>query len=292
MKLQALKYLVALAKEKHFGRAADICCVSQPTLSIAIHNLEKQLEVIIFERIRHNILITPIGEKIIAQARVVLDAVEQINHLVSYEKKAQEMPIMIGIIFTMASYVLPGFITKWHEKHPNTPLITEENYTHLLIESLLDGRLDVGLIATPVHSKYLVQKPLFSDDLLWVLPKQHKLAKQSSLNPDDISGERVILLGEAHCLRQHVIDNCPGCIQDPQNIISQGTSVETIKQMVASGYGISILPRSTLKGFGYEGLIKTLPFRSTKPFVTVYLTWRVTFPRHQWIDAILNIMKK
>lgn len=292
MKIQELKYIVALAKEKHFGRAANICNVSQPTLSVAIQNIENRLNLSIFERVRHKILLTPIGEKIVAQAKAILKEVDTLNYLVQHENKNQEMPVSIGVIFTLAAYILPNFLTFWHNSHPHTPLKTVEGFTTNLVESLLQGEIDVAILATKTNSQHLVQAPLFSEELVWVLPTSHKLADKKSLAVDEISGDRMFLLGEEHCLRQHVIDNCPQCIQDPRNILSQGTSVETIKQMIASGYGISILPKCTVGDVGYESLLRTIPFRTTRPYIEVYLTWRISFPRHQWIDAIKAMMKK
>ena len=292
MKIHELKYLCALAQEGHFGRAAQRCHITQPTLSVAINNLEKRLKMPLFERLNHKIKLTEAGEKIIAQAQVVIDEVNKLEEIAKFESSPSQITLSLGSIYTIAAYVLPQLISAWGKRQPTTPLQTTEGYTDELIDQLLQGDIDVLILATEVEKKGLVQRKLYDEPLLWVLPSTHPKATAKTLSIEDVQNERLLLLGDGHCLRKHVLEACPTCIQRPEVKLQQGNSIESIKQMVASGYGISILPEKAATAFGYKDMIKAIPFTDSTPLRSIYITWRISYPWPSMIDALTDSLSK
>jgi|TARA_B110000977_G_scaffold201841_1_gene299180 LysR family hydrogen peroxide-inducible transcriptional activator len=295
MTLTELRYIVTLAESRHFGEAAKRCNVSQPTLSIAVKKLETELSVELFERSKNRVFITPLGEKIIAQSHLVLEEVEKIKDVASAGKDQLATPLHVGAIFTIGPYLFPHFIPNLQEFVPQMPLIVEEGFTSTLRERLRCGVLDVIIVALPFDAPDVVVQPLYSEPFVLLLPKTHPLAKQASIKSTDLDNENVLLLGEGHCFGDQVRLALPNLNKHPGKIRteSEGSSLETLRHMVASGLGITILPFSAATGSGYsDSFLTTRPFEELSLRRSTALAWRASFPRHKAIDALREAIKR
>jgi len=292
MKLSELRYVIAVAKELHFAKAAKACHVSQPSLSVAVSKLERSLGVQIFERRTNNISVTDIGQKIIAEAKRVLEGVETITMLAKEGESQLNEPLKIGAILTVGSYLFPSLLPKLTESAPDMPLIIQENFTHILKTKLLSGELDVIIVAAPFAEKGVVTQKLYTEPFVVLLPKMHPLAIQKTIRPEQLRGENMLLLGKGHCFRDHVIQACPDCIgNDDLSRTIEGTSIETLRHMVASGVGITVLPSTATNIQYYQSTLCTRPLvAESVPQREVLLAWRVSFPRPKAIDALIQAM--
>lgn len=298
MTLTELRYLLALADEKHFGRAADHCHVSQPTLSVAIRKLEQRLNVQIFERGRSHVMVTPIGEKLVAQAKNVMEQADRLEMLARNTGDELNGPLKVGAIFTVAPYLFPHLIPELRRLYPGMTLDIEENYTAVLRERLRNGQIDIAIIALPFTESDVLTKPLYSEPFDVLLPSDHKLAKQKSVSAEELSGTDLLLLGEGHCFRDQILDACPSVARssrDPQGrvrTLADGSSLETIRHMVASGLGVTILPRSAVINAPYsKDWLVARPFTDDSPERTVAMAWRTSFPRPRAVDALEKAIK-
>jgi len=299
MTLTELRYIVALNQTQHFGKAAEKCFVSQPTLSVAIKKLEEELDVALFERSRSQVRPTAIGKQIIEQAQTVLDQANQIQELADLGKDPLGSTLSIGAIFTVGPYLFPHFVPRLQKSTPNMPLYVEENYTAVLREKLRHGELDAIVIALPFNEPDVVTQTLYEETFVVLLPADHSLAKSSNITPKQLESEQVLLLGEGHCFRDQVLDACPNLkkvlsnAHDQLQSVVEGSSLETLKHMVASGLGITILPESAAQLSQYgNGLLCTRPLISSASTRSVALAWRASFPRHQAIDALSLAIKQ
>lgn len=298
MTLTELRYIVTLAQEQHFGRAADRCYVSQPTLSIAVKKLEDELGVALFERTKSRVQPTPLGEQIVAQAHLVLEQTAAIKDLADAGKDQLSSPLAVGAIFTIGPYLLPQFIPHLQKLAEKMPLYVEEGYTHNLRKKLRKGELDVIIVALPFVEPDVVTQVLFEEEFVVLMPHNHPLAAKTAIDPLDLSNQQMLLLGEGHCFRDQVLTTCPS-LQHPNDDASnnirtaaEGSSLETLRHMVASGLGITILPLSAAESSLYStNLLVTRPFISPAPSRTVALAWRASFPRHKAIDALRTAIK-
>jgi LysR family transcriptional regulator, hydrogen peroxide-inducible genes activator len=298
MTLTELRYIVTLAQEQHFGRAADRCYVSQPTLSIAVKKLEDELGVALFERTKSRVQPTPLGEQIIAQANLVLEQTAAIKDLADAGKDQLSSPLSVGAIFTIGPYLLPKFIPHLQQLAQRMPLYVEEGYTHNLRKKLRNGELDVIIIALPFSEPDVVTQTLFDEPFVVLMPKNHPLAKQQKINANDLSDQKMLLLGEGHCFRDQVLTTCPNL--QPHNdassqirTVAEGSSLETLRHMVASGLGITILPLSAAESSLYtQDVLVTRPFEDPAPSRTIALAWRASFPRHKAIDALRKAIQQ
>ncbi|WP_299943262.1 hydrogen peroxide-inducible genes activator [uncultured Microbulbifer sp.] len=295
MTLNELRYIVTLAQEQHFGRAAERCYVSQPTLSIAVKKLEKELGVALFERSKTRVQATPLGERIVAQAQLVLEQSAAIKDIASAGKDQLASPLSVGAIFTIGPYLFPHFIPQLQHLAPEMPLYVEEGYTATLRRRLRKGDLDSIIIALPFTEPDVVTQPLYDEPFVVLLPAGHPLAEHESLSPDQLTEDNVLLLGEGHCFRDQVLEACPHLHLSMERhagsggirTASDGSSLETLRHMVASGLGITILPLSAATAPQYaSGLLETRPFTAPGPHRTVALAWRASFPRHRAIDIL------
>lgn len=289
MTLTELKYLVALSETKHFGAAAKRCHVSQPTLSVAIKKLESLLNIVIFERKRDEIRITEIGEKIIAQAKRVLMEADNLGAIAKNEKSHLQSPLKIGAIYTVAPYLFPALIPKIKKYAPDMPLIIQENFTNHLREKLESGELDAIFVALPFKTAGLVRKVLYDEPFVVLMRKDHPLSKKKNIMDSDLKEEQILLLGKNNCFRDQVIKACARCYStnnETQNI--EGASLETLRHMVASGTGITILPSSATAIHYYNHILCVKPFKNNIPQRTIVLVWRNGFPRTKAIDAIIQ----
>ncbi len=297
MTLTELRYIVVLAQEKHFGKAADRCTVSQPTLSVGVKKIEKELGVYIFERSKNSVRLTPVGEVIVEQAKKVLEQTQVIRELALIGKDQLAAPLRVGAIYTIGPYLFPHLIPELHKIAPNMPLYIEENFTHVLKEKLRAGELDAIIVALPFSDVDVVAKPLYDEYFDVLLPAKHPWTKRKTINPDELSGKTLLLLGEGHCFRDQVLEACP-TNKEHGNSSSEfteveSTSLETIRHMVASGLGVSVLPHSAIHSPYYaEGVVEVRPFSEPKPKRTVAIAWRMSFPRAKAIDVLVDAIQR
>lgn len=292
MTLTELRYIVTLAQEQHFGRAAERCFVSQPTLSIAVKKLEEELGVALFERSKSRVQATPLGEKIITQAQLVLEQTAAIKEIANEGKDQLSSPLHVGAIFTIGPFLFPHFIPELQQLAEDMPLYVEEGYTATLRQRLRNGEVDVIIVALPFTEPDVVTQPLYDEPFVVLMPCDHPLAANDTINPEDLEGHEVLLLGEGHCFRDQVLEACPNLQpslekRSKSRASTQGSSLDTLRHMVASGLGITILPMSAAVASHYhEGVLVTRPFADPVPQRTVALAWRASFPRHKAIDQL------
>lgn len=298
MTLTELRYLLALAEEKHFGKAAERCHVSQPTLSVAIRKLEERLDVQIFERGRSMVMVTPIGESLITQAKKVIEQADRLEMIARNTGDDLHGSLKLGAIYTVAPYLFPHLIPQLRAHVPNMSLEIEENYTARLRERLRTGQIDVAIVALPFTETDVLTKPLYVEPFEVLLPTHHPLANQDSVTADELNQTELLLLGEGHCFRDQILEACPAIARstrDPHGKVktmADGSSLETIRHMVASGLGVTILPRSAMQHTPYSSeWLVSRPFTSNPPTRTVALAWRASFPRPKAIDTLEKAIK-
>lgn len=292
MTLTELKYIVAVARQKHFGHAAEACFVAQPTLSVAIKKLEDELGVVIFERGGTEVSVTPLGAQIVAQAERVLEQTAAIKEIASQNKDPLSGPLRLGIIYTIGPYLLPSLVRTMIDTVPQMPLILQENFTTRLIELLRQGELDAAIMALPFPEHGLIVQPLYDEEFVIALPKQHKWAERKEITAQDLKTETMLLLGNGHCFRDQVLEVCPEMSRfstagDGIARTFEGSSLETIRHMVASGIGITVLPRASVTDMHTrDGTVRYVPFTKPVPSRRVVIAWRKSFTRHTAIDAV------
>lgn len=293
MTLTELRYIVAVARERHFGRAAEACFVSQPTLSVAVRKLEEEIGVVLFERGPTEISVTPLGERIVVQAQRVLEEVEAIKQLAQQGKNALEGPLRLGAIYTIGPYLLPHLIPALGKRAPRMPLLITESFTADLSERLRHGELDVMVISLPFAEPGIVTQPVYDESFVVALPAKHPWGEKKSIKAVDLPQENLLLLGSGHCFRDQVLKVCPALNRTSRAGLGsmqqtlEGSSLETIRHMVASGAGITVLPCSSAASNGAEKRLLTIrPFSHPAPTRRVALAWRQSFPRTQAIEAV------
>ncbi len=288
MTLTELKYIVAVAQHKHFGRAAKACFVSQPTLSLGIKKLEAELEVNIFEReSRNQLRITEQGVQIIEQAQTVLDQAAQLKALAMTHQDPLAAPLRLGAIYTIAPYLLPELIPRLHKQAPQMQLRLEENFTAVLAEHLKQGKLDVILIALPFNESGIMTQAVYDEPFEAVIPVDHHWKNRKHIDANELAQENLLLLGPGHCFRDQVLASCPDCSASGNLQESlAGGSLETIRHMVASGTGITVLPSSSKHNSPGSALIQMIPFSEPAPTRRVALAWRKGFTRPQAIEIL------
>jgi len=285
MTLNELRYIVAVAQEKNFRRAAEKVFVSQPALSLAIQKLEEELGIQIFERSRTSVSFTPIGEMIVTQAQRVLEEAEQIKTLASQGRDQLIGKLKIGAIYTVGPYLFPELIPVLKHKAPQMPLEMEENTTANLQDQLLRGRLDAIIVALPFAGPGIATLPLYDEDFNVVVPLDHPWAKRKQIKTAELGSEKILLLNSGHCFSNQVKEVCAE-FNSSIGEIQQGNSLETIRNMVASGLGITVLPLSANSGKYHSKLTREIPFVSPAPARRIALAWRKSFARKQAIEVL------
>ncbi|MCL2644497.1 MAG: hydrogen peroxide-inducible genes activator [Betaproteobacteria bacterium] len=288
MTLTYLRYLVALARERHFGRAAERCCVSQPTLSVAIKRLEEELGTLLFERTANEVRITEIGQRIVSQAEKVLVDVNHIHEIATIGKDPLVGSLRLGVIYTIGPYLLPHLIPRVHQRAPRMPLIIQENYTAHLADALKRAELDVIIISLPFAEPGVVTQSLYDEPFRVLLPAQHPWVMQKEILPGMLADEQLLLLGAGNCFRDQVLEVCPECqsVSGLQRTL-EGSSLETIRHMVSTGLGMTVLPSTAADGLEARNpLVKVRPFAHPEPVRRIALAWRVTFPRGGVVDML------
>jgi LysR family hydrogen peroxide-inducible transcriptional activator len=291
--LTELKYIVALARERHFGRAAAACHVSQPTLSVGIKKLEDELELKLFERNANDISVTPLGAEVIRQAQVVLEQSQAIKEIAKRGKDPLAGPLRLGVIYTIGPYLLPDLVKRVIDLTPQMPLILQENFTVKLLEQLRSGDIDCAILAEPFPDTNLETLPLYDEPFLAALPAHHPLANSDNITAEQLKAETMLLLGTGHCFRDHVLQVCPEFARfasDAEGIQKtfEGSSLETIKHMVASGMGVTLVPRLSVPTASWAAspYVCYLPFESDAPTRRVVLAWRRSYTRGEAIAAL------
>jgi len=292
MTLTELKYIVAVAREKHFGRAAEACFVSQPTLSVAIKKLEEELDLKIFERGASEVSTTPLGEQIVRQAQAVIEQAAAIREIAKRGKDPVSGPLRLGVIYTIGPYLLPDLVRQTIATLPQMPLMLQENFTSKLLEMLRSGELDCAILAEPFPDTGLALAPLYDEPFLAAVPDNHRFAQRAQISADELKGETMLLLGTGHCFRDHVLEVCPEYARfssDAEGIRKsfEGSSLETIKYMVAAGMGVTVVPRLSVPKTP-QLHITHVPLSDPVPTRRVVLAWRRTFPRYEAIAALRN----
>jgi len=286
MTLTELRYVVALAQERHFGRAAQKCFVTQPTLSLALAKLEDELGVRLFERNKNEVLVTPMGEAIVEQARRVLDEAGKITSLAKGSQDQLAGALRLGVIPTIGPYLLPELVPILRLRAPNMPLVIEENFTASLVPMLRDGEIDVAIVALPFSVAGVKTRTLYEEPFSVVVPEGHGWARRKHVRPDELSGENLLVLNAGHCFRDQVLEACPGQSNTANPEGRSGSSLETIRNMVASGLGVSVLPATALQPRYGNRLVREIPFAEPAPSRKVAIAWRASFARPDAVEAV------
>lgn len=290
--LRQLRYLVAIAEHRHFGRAADACFATQSTLSAGLQELEHLLDVKLVERSKRRVMLTPLGEQVVERARVVLREAEDIAELASASKDPLSGPLRLGVIPTIGPYLLPRVLPPLRESYPGLRLYLREDMTARLLDALHDGEIDVALIALPFPTDELEVRELGADPFLLACRSDDPLAKVKTAELDHLPDERLLLLDEGHCLREHALAACrlePSHHRDD----FRATSLPTLVQMVANSLGITLLPKMAVDAglLSGTGLI-TRPMAPTTPAREVALVWRKTTPRGAEFDLLAEMLRR
>jgi len=293
MTLTELRYIVALAREQHFGRAALSCFVAQPTLSVAVKKLEEELGVTLFERSSLEVRATPIGEQVVAQAQKVLAEVAQLSEMAGRGKDPLFGPLRIGVIPTIAPWLLPQLVPLLKERAPAMPLLLEETFTHALLARLKAGELDIAILALPIDEPGLLTQAVYDEEFRVLVPADHPWVSRKTINPAELYAEPLLMLGSGNCFRDQVLDLCATATNkrgESPHVI-EGSSLETIRYMVASGVGITVMPASAVDGISPDDLLLCVRrFADPQPVRRVGMVWRATFPRHRALDAVRGAM--
>jgi LysR family transcriptional regulator, hydrogen peroxide-inducible genes activator len=310
MTLTELKYIVAVARDKHFGRAAEACHVSQPTLSVAIKKLEEELDLKIFERSTGEVSLTPLGEAVVRQAQAVLEQAAQIKEIAKRGKDPLAGALRLGLIYTIAPYLLPALVRQVMLRTPQMPLILQENFTVKLLEQLRSGEIDCAVLAEPFPDAGLAIAPLYDEPFFVAVPAQHPLAQRQSVSAQEVKQETLLLLGNGHCFRDHVLQVCPEFARfasQSDGLVHnfEGSSLDTIQHMVAAGMGITLVPALSVpheatkpRPPSADSPVRYLPFQPNgdgdgdgdiaAPSRRVVLAWRRSFTRYEAIAALRN----
>ncbi|MGZ8265292.1 MAG: LysR substrate-binding domain-containing protein [Burkholderiales bacterium] len=291
MTLTELRYVVAVAAERHFGRAAERCFVSQPSLSAAVKHLEEELGVMLFERGKGEVLVTPIGEEIVAQARRALEEADRVKSLAKQGRDPLDGPLRLGVIHTVAPYLLPDLVAELVRAAPRMPLDIEENLTANLDGMLRGGLIDAAIVALPYGGAGIEVMPLYSEPFRVIVPVKHPWARRKLVHPEELATENLLLLNVGHCFRDQVLDACHEFAR-PATPGKQGNSLETIRNMVMSGIGISVLPASALTPRYANPLVRAIDFAPPAPMRRLVIAARHGFPRAAALGAVVSAIVK
>ena len=292
MTLTELKYIVAVARERHFGRAAEACFVSQPTLSVAIRKLEDELGVTIFERGGSEVGVTVIGQTLVSQAQKVLEESANLKELARHGNDPLAGALRVGVIHTIGPYLLPKLVP-WHIScTPQMPLVLQENFTVKLIELLRQGEIDCAILALPLPEAGLATRALYDEPFVVVIPASHPWANRKSVSAVDLKQQNMLLLGRGHCFRDQVLEVCPelsrfAAASEGIQRTFEGSSLETIRHMVAAGIGITVMPLTAVpESERNNTLLRYIKFDKPVPDRRVVLAWRKSYPRMVAIETL------
>ncbi len=297
MTLTELKYVIAVARERHFGRAAETCFVSQPSLSVAVKKLEEELGVVIFERRTTDVALTPVGEQIVLQAQKILEDTEQLVELARQGQDTLNGGLRLGVIYTIAPYLLPSLVREMNFIAPKMPLYLREGFTNELLTQLRKGDIDVAIMADTIHETGFMTKTLYQEDFVVAVPAHHPWVNRNYITPAELKDQRMLLLGAGHCFRDQILSVCPNLITNASNMGStstefqrtvEGSSLLTICHMVSQGLGITVLPSSAIPYLSQNEShpINFIPFKSPAPNRKVIMVWRKSYSRTAALDSL------
>jgi LysR family hydrogen peroxide-inducible transcriptional activator len=289
MTLQELRYLVALADTGHFGQAAEACFVSQSTLSTGVKKLEDYLGIILFDRSLKRVVPTPIGREIVESARRIVEEAGRIREVASHAKDPMDRTVNLGVIPTLGPYYLPHVLTRVREAHPKLRLLLREEMTPHMLTHLAEGKLDAGLLALPILDPALEVKPLFVEPFLAAVPAGHVLAKKKTVDIDTLAKAGLLLLEEGHCLRDQALEACH--LQGLKSEEIRATSLETLRQMVAMGLGVTLIPAlaGTDTSPGTTS-VKLKPLSKPGAVRTIGLVWRRRSPLAYTLETLAETL--
>jgi len=292
LKLKDLRYLVAVADTRHFGHAAERCFVSQPTLSAQLKKLETYLGVQLIERQPRRIQLTEAGEAIVARARRILEASDEIVMIAQHQHDPLAGRLRLALLPTIGPYLLPVVAARLRKALPRLDLLLYEHQTEPMLERLQAGEIDAGILALPVHAEALVQRELYAEPFVVALPSDHPLSHRRSLKVQDLEDQTLLLLEDGHCLRDQALAVCSRAgVHEKQDF--RATSLETLRQMVASGGGITLLPELASKGaYGSARGVTIVPFARPAPVRQVGAVWRKTSARGEAIEAVCRVIRE
>lgn len=286
MTLSELRFVVAVAKERNFRRAAEKCFVSQPALSLAIKKLEDELGILLFERSRTDVTPTPIGEQVIAQAIRAIEEVAQIKEIAKQGNNQLSGPFRLGLIYSIGPYLLPELIPILRQIAPDMPLDIEENLTAQLENQLKNGVIDAAILALPFDVPGIKTLPLYDEKYVVMVPTDHPWADREQIHAEDLAEQNVLLLNSGHCYSHQVLQACPDLSRKGQ--VLQGNSLETIRNMVASNLGITVLPSSAATERYVNPLVKVIPFAEPVPVRRIALAWRKSYAREMAVECLAD----
>lgn len=291
MTLTELRYIVALARERHFGRAAEKCFVAQPTLSVAVKKLEDELKVALFERLPNEVRLTETGTRVVAQAERVLAETVQLTEIAQACRDPLAAPLRIGVIYTIAPWLLPRLVPLVKASAPAMPLLIAENFTHRLLEKVKSAELDVAIVALPVAESGLLAQGVYDEEFRVLIPADHPWAPLPEIAPERLLEEPLLMLSAGNCFRDQVLDLCTRAGRGGPQVL-EGSGLETIRHMVASGVGITVMPASAVAGIApNDALLRVKHFPDPQPTRRVGLVWRASFPRHAAVDVIRQALR-
>ena len=290
MTLNELKFIVALAKARNFRKAAEDCFVSQPALSLAVKKLEDELGVLLFERNRNDVTMTAIGELVVEQATRAIEEANRVKEIARQGNNQLVGALKLGVIYSIGPYLLPEIIPYLRQSAPEMPLIVEENLTINLETQLRNGVIDVAIIALPFDIPGIKTLPLYEEEFVVVVPISHDWAKRDSINPEELADEKILLLNSGHCFSNQVMQACPRLSRNGE--ILQGNSLDTIRNMVASNLGLTVLPASATIERYQNPLIKVVPFTKPAPKRQIALAWRKSYGREKAVEEIAKSIRQ
>ncbi len=292
MNLRDLRYLVALAEHKHFGRAAEAAFVSQPTLSTQIMKLEDELGVALVERTPRKVLLTEVGREIVQRARDVLNEVEQIRVIARRTLDPESGTLRLGIFPTLGPYLLPHVVPLIRERFPRLELLLVEEKTEVILRQLREGRLDAGILALPVHDQQLHVEKLFDEPFVLAVPEGNPLAKHRSIKLDDLADQNLLLLEDGHCLRDQALEVCQLAGAGEKSGF-RATSLETLRQMVAANVGITLLPILAVKPpVAQVDHVRLIQFRGRPPSRHIAMLWRKSSAMHGFLGDFAGLLRQ
>lgn len=286
MNLRDLKYFIALAEHEHFGKAADACFVSQPTLSMQIKKLEQELEAQLIERNNKNVRITATGQRVLHHARQIIATAEQLKHSAKVKHNPFNDKLILGAFPTLAPYLLPILVPKLHQHHPELELYLVEHQTQTLIDQLQNNTLDAALLALPINDDKLICRELFCETFYLAVSETHPLSKRKRIKQRELKDISLMLLEEGHCLRDNALAVCQfNQAKAPHNF--RASSLETLRQMVASGNGTTLMPKLAMKDNDH---IHYIDFSNPKPSRRIGLVWRKDAKKSAMLETLANTL--
>jgi LysR family hydrogen peroxide-inducible transcriptional activator len=293
MTFTQLQYLIAVDNHRHFARAAEACFVTQPTLSMQIQKLEEELGILLFDRSKHPVRPTSIGERIIAQARTVIVETERVNQILQDSKNQLEGPFKLGVIPTIAPTLIPRFISKFHSKFPKIQLQVQELRTDVIVEKLRRDELDAAILATPLDEKGIIEKPMYYEPFMAFVPENHRLAKESFVTNSELDINDILLLNEGHCFRNSILNICNKVPENGQRPVDlESGNFETLIKLSKKGFGMTLIPYLHAVDLAKENQKFIKPVADPKPSREVSLVYTRAELKIKIIDELFKIILK